>query len=158
MSDYGDDGGDVHDEPAYEEEADEFYEPEIEHEEGADGDTAGDAGNDDEPKFDTIVPVGDPSAVANHTKGSAQQIRDKKIPNGQRSTTPFMTKYERARLIGVRATQISMNAPVLVDLEGMTDPLDIATKELKEKKLPLVVRRYFPDGFYEDWTVEELIQ
>ena len=69
-----------------------------------------------------------------------------------------------------------MNAPVLVDLEGMTDPLDIATKELKEKKLPLVVRRYFPDGLYvvpseysytcctnmchsyEDWTVEELIQ
>lgn len=41
-----------------------------------------------------------------------------------------------------------MNAPVLVDLEGETDPLQIAIKELKEKKIPLVVRRYLPDGWY----------
>ncbi|KAL8999483.1 MAG: hypothetical protein Q9169_001688 [Polycauliona sp. 2 TL-2023] len=50
-----------------------------------------------------------------------------------------------------------MNAPVLVDIEGATDPLQIAMKELKEKKIPLVVRRYMPDGWYEDWTVEELL-
>jgi hypothetical protein len=37
-----------------------------------------------------------------------------------------------------------MNAPVLVPLEGETDPLEIATKELKQKKIPLVVRRYLP--------------
>lgn len=41
-----------------------------------------------------------------------------------------------------------MNAPVLVDLEGETDPLQIAIKELREKKIPLVVRRYLPDGWY----------
>ena len=70
----------------------------------------------------------------------------------------------------------SMNAPVLVDLEGETDPLQIAIKELREKKIPLVVRRYLPDGQYvvlrsimdsklevnilaryEDWTCEELL-
>lgn len=43
---------------------------------------------------------------------------------------------------------ISMKAPVLVDLEGETDPLQIAIKELREKKIPLVVRRYLPDGWY----------
>ena len=43
-----------------------------------------------------------------------------------------------------------MNAPVLVDLEGETDPLQIAIKELREKKIPLVVRRYLPDGKYEN--------
>ena len=42
-----------------------------------------------------------------------------------------------------------MNAPVLVDLEGETDPLQIAIKELREKKIPLVVRRYLPDGWYD---------
>lgn len=42
----------------------------------------------------------------------------------------------------------SMNAPVLVDLEGETDPLQIALKELREKKIPLVIRRYLPDGWY----------
>ena len=41
----------------------------------------------------------------------------------------------------------SMNAPVLVDVEGETDPLQIAIKELREKKIPLVVRRYLPDGW-----------
>lgn len=71
-------------------------------------------------------------------------------------------------------TFYSMNAPVLVDLEGETDPLQIAIKELREKKIPLVVRRYLPDGKYEfhldflaslritvsryeDWTCEELL-
>lgn len=50
-----------------------------------------------------------------------------------------------------------MNAPVFVDLEGETDPLRIAMKELAEKKIPLVIRRYLPDGSFEDWSVEELI-
>jgi hypothetical protein len=41
----------------------------------------------------------------------------------------------------------SGNAPVLIDVEGMTDPLAIAAKELREKKIPLVIRRYLPDGW-----------
>eukprot|EP01086_Lenisia_limosa_P003618 TRINITY_DN1822_c0_g1_i1.p2 TRINITY_DN1822_c0_g1~~TRINITY_DN1822_c0_g1_i1.p2 ORF type:complete len:102 (-),score=40.78 TRINITY_DN1822_c0_g1_i1:34-339(-) len=73
-----------------------------------------------------------------------------------RITTPYMTKYERARLIGTRALQISMNAPLMVELEGETDPLEIAEKELKAKKIPLIVRRYLPDGSFEDWTLDEL--
>ncbi|KAN0060387.1 subunit common to RNA polymerases I, II, and III [Thecaphora frezii] len=77
--------------------------------------------------------------------------------NTERITTPYMTKYERARILGTRALQISMNAPVLVPTEGETDPLEIAMKELAAKKIPLVVRRYLPDGSYEDWTVSELI-
>ena len=41
-------------------------------------------------------------------------------------TTPYMTKYERARVLGTRALQISMNAPVMVELDGETDPLDVS--------------------------------
>lgn len=52
----------------------------------------------------------------------------------------------------------SMGAPVLVDLEGETDPLQLALKELREKRMPLVIRRYLPDGCYEDWTCQELLQ
>jgi DNA-directed RNA polymerase I, II, and III subunit RPABC2 len=105
-----------------------------------------------------IVVSGDPAAEANRGKGGDKAPKDKKIPHDQRSTTPYMTKYERARILGTRALQISMNAPVLVDLEGETDPLQIAIKELREKKIPLIVRRYMPDGWYEDWTCEELLQ
>lgn len=86
-----------------------------------------------------------------------RRAKPRAIPKNERITTPFMTKYERARILGTRALQISMNAPVLVDIEGETDPLQIAMKELSAKKIPLVVRRYLPDGSYEDWSVEELI-
>ncbi len=85
------------------------------------------------------------------------QIQPRQIPKSERMTTPYMTKYERARLLGTRALQISMNAPVLVELNGESDPLEIAGKELREKKLPLMIRRYLPDGSYEDWEACELI-
>lgn len=51
----------------------------------------------------------------------------------------------------------SMNAPVLVPTEGETDPLQIAIKELSQKKIPLIIRRFLPDGSFEDWSVSELI-
>ncbi|KAI5837631.1 RNA polymerase, subunit omega/K/RPB6 [Morchella snyderi] len=105
---------------------------------------------------DYIV-AGDPAAAAAAAAGGIRGKDPKKIPDDKRTTTPYMTKYERARLLGTRALQISMNAPVLVDTGGETDPLQIALKELQEKKIPLVVRRYLPDGFYEDWTCDELI-
>jgi DNA-directed RNA polymerase I, II, and III subunit RPABC2 len=45
----------------------------------------------------------------------------------------------------------------MVELEGLTDPIQIAKKELRERRIPLMVRRYLPDGSYEDWAVDELI-
>ena len=51
----------------------------------------------------------------------------------------------------------SMNAPVMVDPERETDPLKIAMRELKERKIPFTIRRYLPDGSYEDWGVDELV-
>ncbi len=76
----------------------------------------------------------------------------------ERITTKFLTKYERARILGARALQISKNAPVLVEIEpGTWDPLKIAEKELQERKIPFKIRRYLPDGTYEDWGIDELI-
>lgn len=77
---------------------------------------------------------------------------------GPRRTSPYMTKYERARIIGSRALQISLNAPVMVDTEGDTDPMSIAERELNAKLVPFIVRRFLPDGTYEDWKVSELLQ
>ncbi|RDA92854.1 hypothetical protein CP533_2870 [Ophiocordyceps camponoti-saundersi (nom. inval.)] len=152
MSDFGDDDvGAGGDEPMLEEEVTEFYEPEV----GDDDDAERNADGEDQ---DNVVVSGDPSASANAHKGGEKSVKDKKIPENERTTTPYMTKYERARILGTRALQISMNAPVLVDLEGETDPLQIAIRELREKKIPLIVRRYLPDGYYEDWTCEELVQ
>lgn len=61
-------------------------------------------------------------------------------------------------MLGTRALQISMNAPIMVELDGTeTDPLQIATKELREKKVPMIIRRFLPDGSFEDWSISELI-
>ena len=98
------------------------------------------------------------AAAANKSGETHTGAKGVRIPEEQRTTTPYMTKYERARILGVRALQISMNAPVLVDLEGETDPLQIAIKELSLKKIPLIIRRYLPDGVhYEEWKVSELL-
>ncbi|PFH56327.1 hypothetical protein XA68_16720 [Ophiocordyceps unilateralis] len=141
MSDFGDDdAGAGGDEPMIEEDVTEFYEPEV----GDEDETERNADGEDQ---DNVVVSGDPSASANAVKGGGEKsVKDKKIPESERTTTPYMTKYERARILGTRALQISMNAPVLVDLEGETDPLQIAIRELREKKIPLIVRRYLPDG------------
>jgi len=73
----------------------------------------------------------------------------------QKITYPYITKYEKTRILGVRATQISMNSPVMVDTNGLTDPLKIALKEFEEKKIPLIIRRRLPDGTYEDWKLTD---
>uniref|UniRef100_A0A1B6DH13 DNA-directed RNA polymerases I, II, and III subunit RPABC2 n=1 Tax=Clastoptera arizonana TaxID=38151 RepID=A0A1B6DH13_9HEMI len=86
--------------------------------------------------------------AAGDARGSVQKTN--------RITTTYMTKYERARVLGTRALQIAMCAPVMVELEGETDPLQIAMKELKQRKIPIIIRRYLPDNSYEDWGIDEL--
>lgn len=73
-----------------------------------------------------------------------------------RVTVPVLTKYERARVLGTRALQLSMNAPVLVAIEGQTDPLTIAQKQLRQRVIPLMIRRILPDNTYEDWAISQL--
>ena len=87
----------------------------------------------------------------------SNEVSHKKVVGDKRITTKYLTKYERARVLGTRALQISMNAPVMVDLGGETDPLKIAMKELRERKIPMTIRRYLPDNSYEDWNLDELI-
>jgi DNA-directed RNA polymerase I, II, and III subunit RPABC2 len=84
--------------------------------------------------------------------GASQVLESNKV----RITTPFLTKYERARVLGTRALQISMGAAILVPLAGETDPLQIAQKELSVGKIPFIIRRHLPCGDYEDWPVNEL--
>lgn len=88
---------------------------------------------------------------------NAQHSGRDAIGRSQRMTTRYLTKYEKARILGARALQLSLNAPPMVELDGETDPLKIASKELYERKIPLLIRRFLPDGSFEDWSLEELI-
>jgi DNA-directed RNA polymerase subunit K/omega len=58
-----------------------------------------------------------------------------------------LTRFERARVVGARALQISMGAPVLLDVpELVKSPIDLAELELREGVLPISIRRALPDG------------
>ncbi len=90
-------------------------EPDIGLGEGEDGDYAGGTADPDTQRPDgeqqtNVVVVGDPSATATRGKNSVVGLKEKKIANDKRTTTPYMTKYERARVLGTRALQIRCGA------------------------------------------------
>ena len=62
------------------------------------------------------------------------------------TTKYIMTKYEKTRVLGQRATQISKGAIPLVDIGDLDDAMSIAEKELLERKIPLKIKRFYPDG------------
>lgn len=66
---------------------------------GAEGETYQPAVNGE-----NVVVSGDPNA--GYSGKIMEQSREKKVPNEQRTTTPYLTKYERARVLGTRALQI----------------------------------------------------
>jgi len=117
----------------------------------------GDFDDEDEEPLEDPEAVEDDQERVEIVNAAPEQPVSLRFAKDKRMTTPYMTKYERARVLGTRAQQIAMCAPVMVELEGETDPLQIAMKELKAKKIPLIIRRYLPDGSYEDWGIDELI-
>jgi DNA-directed RNA polymerase I, II, and III subunit RPABC2 len=83
-------------------------------------------------------------------------VLDATIEMKKKRTNPYLTKYEKARIIGIRAQQIASGSIPLVDSKGLVSPISIALKELKERKIPFIIRRKLPNNTYEDWTIEEL--
>ena len=127
-----------------------------------DASSQGDEGIDYDENFDKEFEEEEEEGEESEEKESqileqGDERRGNAITGEARTTTPFLTKYEKARVIGARALQISKNAPILVSLNpGESDPILIAEKELRESKIPFIIRRFLPDGYYEDWSVREL--
>ena len=72
-------------------------------------------------------------------------------------TVPIMTKYEIARILGVRTKQINSGANIFVKTsENIIDGYYIALQELKEKKIPFIIRRPIPGGKSEYWNISDL--
>lgn len=72
-------------------------------------------------------------------------------------TIPYLTKYERARVLGQRAKQIETGAKPLVKVpETIVDGYLIAELELREKKIPFIIRRPIPGGACEYWSIKDL--
>jgi DNA-directed RNA polymerase I, II, and III subunit RPABC2 len=72
-------------------------------------------------------------------------------------TLPFLTKYEKARILGQRAKQIEVGAKPLVKVpENIIDGYVIAELELREKKIPFIIKRPIPGGGFEYWHLRDL--
>ena len=72
-------------------------------------------------------------------------------------TLPFLTKYEKARIIGERAKQIDAGSQPFVEVDtNILDGYLIALKELDEKKLPFIIKRPLPNGGCEYWKLQDL--
>lgn len=69
---------------------------------------------------------------------------------------PWLTRYEKARIIGIRALQIALGAPVLVKVEKGSSPVEIAEKELREGVLPIIIVRWTPSGRYQEIPLKYL--
>lgn len=78
---------------------------------------------------------------------------------------PKITRFEKARIVGARSLQISMGAPILLELDeslssggtGLNSPIKIALKELEAGILPMTIRRTLPDGTFQDIPLKWLM-
>ena len=72
---------------------------------------------------------------------------------------PKLTRFEKARIVGARALQIAMGAPTLMEpSETLSNPIDIALRELESGILPITIRRTLPDETYQDIPLKWLLQ
>lgn len=80
------------------------------------------------------------------------------IKTDDKITSNILTIYEMSELIGIRATQISQGSPVFVDINYISDPIEMAKKEILNNKCPLYVKRYIGLDRYELWNPNEMIK
>jgi DNA-directed RNA polymerase I, II, and III subunit RPABC2 len=72
-------------------------------------------------------------------------------------TLPFITKYEKARVLGERATQLNSGAKPFIEVDAdIIDGYVIALKEFEQKKIPFIIKRPLPSGGIEYWKLEDL--
>ena len=89
----------------------------------------------------------------------SQCLRDKNgiIIDPLHKTVPFLTKYEKSRILGCRASQLNNGAKPLISIsDNIIDSYTIAKEELKQKKIPFIIRRPLPNGGNEYWKLEDL--
>ncbi|MEM0340324.1 MAG: DNA-directed RNA polymerase subunit K [Acidilobaceae archaeon] len=93
-------------------------------------------------------------------KGAIISIGFPRVVEEVKIGPPYLTKYERARMIGIRALQLSYGAPPLAPIEkiGSTDPILIAKYEVDNGLLPISVLRYTSSGERQTLPLKLLIE
>jgi DNA-directed RNA polymerase I, II, and III subunit RPABC2 len=91
-------------------------------------------------------------ALSNVTRDKSGRIIDE-----LHQTMPILTRYEKAKIIGLRAKQINNGSTIFIDIpHNVIEGLTIAEKELKANRIPFIIRRPLPNGGSEYWKVSDL--
>jgi DNA-directed RNA polymerase I, II, and III subunit RPABC2 len=88
-----------------------------------------------------------------------ERFRETKEENEVSIGPAKLTRFERARIVGARALQIAMGAPIIIEVpEARAGRIDIALLELDTGILPLTIRRTLPNETYQDIPLKWLLQ
>jgi len=69
---------------------------------------------------------------------------------------PTLTRFEKARIMGARALQLSLGAPVFIEIpKNATTSLEIAMEELKQRVIPIVIKRSLPNNDYQNIPIDK---
>ena len=69
---------------------------------------------------------------------------------------PTLTRFEKARIMGARALQLSLGAPIFIEIpKNTTTSLEIAMEELKQRVIPIVIKRTLPNGDYQNIPIDQ---
>ena len=69
---------------------------------------------------------------------------------------PILTRFEKARIMGARALQLSLGAPTFIEIpESARTSLDIAMEELDQRLIPISIRRVLPNGDFQNIPLYE---
>lgn len=106
-----------------------------------------------------------PESTLDYQESVIQKLPLKAIPPGfskdadpNHKSQPFLTQYEKTRILGFRTNQLAQGALPYVNVPGhIRNVLDIAKMELEQRRLPFIIKRPMPDGSFEYWRLCDLM-
>jgi len=106
-----------------------------------------------------------PESKLDYQETVIQKLPLQSIPPGSQEaldanhkSQPFLTQYEKTRILGFRTNQLAQGAiPYVAVPDHIQNVLDIAKMELEQRRLPFIVKRPMPDGTFEYWRLCDLL-
>ena len=95
-----------------------------------------------------------------------QETEDADLPLGsvppqddkKHRSMPFLSVFEKTRILGMRTNQLAQGARPFIEVpDYVSDVQEIALLELEQRRLPIIIKRYMPDGTYEKFRLSDLM-
>ena len=97
--------------------------------------------------------------TAGDDANAVEETATKERVGKQRKSLPILYNFEKAGIFSIRKAQLERGAQPTIELDKLTCEITIdaiVNEEFRQSKIPIKVKRNFPDGFYEYWNIKEL--